>query len=591
MIPAMRGGSSASTYRGVLALATGVALVLTSCVGGEDKPGHVGGIGPGAGAFDSHRGAPASPIARAVKGGTVTVLMSGDLGHSRGDFASQTMDPTGAYFTDTNSILSGLVTRSLTQYVYDSASRSMVLVPDLATDLGTPNADFTQWSFTIRSGIRFEDGSKVGADDIAYGIKRSFDRAAFKDGAPYSNQYLRDGASYNGPYVSGTDYAGVVVDGNSLTIKMARPFPDMPYWAAFPAMGPIPERGSDPAIYWRHPMATGPYKVQRYARSTSLTLVRNGQWDAATDPGRHAYPDRYVFRFFQDPGHTQHTILGNSAQGRIAMSFDAVSAATRSTAQRLGRLTSGLGPCTRMLWPDNRKITDIRVREALGYAVPYRRVAALQGDMLGVSALPGASLLPQGLPGRVDYRVLDAEPGATKPQKAVALLRQAGYAPGDYTVTFAYVDAPDGVALRNQLVTSLHAAGFATHPIATTEGDYFTVQSDPHAPINVRFDLWCTDWPSGSSWLPQFFASDGGHNSAFFSAPSVDAAVDRVGSLPLNQQPSAWGSLDKEIMTRYYPGVILYYPGVQMLHGAGIGGMNDDSVGGMPTWKDIYIVD
>ena len=74
---------------------------------------------------------------------------------------------------ETNSILSGLVTRSLTQYVYDPEQDSMVLVPDIATDLGTPNADFTEWTFTIRDGVRFEDGTEVTAEDVAYGIKRS----------------------------------------------------------------------------------------------------------------------------------------------------------------------------------------------------------------------------------------------------------------------------------------------------------------------------------------------------------------------------------------------------------------------------------
>lgn len=61
------------------------------------------------------------------------------------------------------------------------------------------------------------------------------------------------------------------------------------------------------------------------------------------------------------------------------------------------------------------------------------------------------------------------------------------------------------------------------------------------------------------------------------------------GTRDLDQEPSAWGTLDKEVMTRYYPGVTLYYPGVQMLHGAAIGGMNDDPLVGMPTWKDIYV--
>ena len=90
----------------------------------------------------------------------------------------------------------------------------MVLVPDIATDLGTPNADFTEWTFTIRDGVRFEDGTPVTADDVAYGIKRSFDRADFPTGPTYSNDYFLDGDSYKGPYLSGTAYPGVVVDGD-----------------------------------------------------------------------------------------------------------------------------------------------------------------------------------------------------------------------------------------------------------------------------------------------------------------------------------------------------------------------------------------
>jgi peptide/nickel transport system substrate-binding protein len=576
-------------------VAVGLALALTACGGSDRRPGPVGSSLSGAGAFDAHRRAPAAPIKGAVAGGTVTVLVGRDaLGHAGSDqVAPQTMDPTGSYFNSTSAALNGLVARSLTQYVYDSKTESMVLVPDLATDLGTPNTDFTQWTFTIRRGVRFEDGSPVSAEDVAFGIKRSFDRTDFPDGPSYSNDYFLDGDSYQGPYLSGTDYPGVVVDGNRLTIKMARAFPDMQYWAAFAAMGPIPARGSDPATYWRHPLATGPYKFGRYLPGKSLTLVRNEQWDPTTDPGRHAYPDRYVFKFFQDPARSEATMLGDSPSGRTTLSYDDVSLANRSRARQRGRITTGPGPCTGMFWPDNRKITDIRVREALGYAFPYREMAALGGGVLGVTTIPGASILPEGLPGRQDYTVLDAAPGQTDPHRARMLLRRAGYAPGDYTIAFAYSESqnsPFGVAQKDLLVTSLHAAGFATQPIVTPNAEgYFSVLWDPHAPINVRLGGWCNDWPSGSSWLPHFYASRGDRNDAYFAEPSVDKAIQRIAALPLEEQPSAWGALDKEVMTRYYPGVVLSYSTVQMVHGADIGGMNDDQVLGMPTWKDLYV--
>jgi peptide/nickel transport system substrate-binding protein len=500
------------------------------------------------------------------------------------------MDPTGSYLLSNSSVLSGLVTRSLTQYVYDPDSGSLVLVPDIATDLGTPNADFTEWTYTIRNGVRFEDGRPVSADDIAFGIKRSLDRTDFPSSASYSNDYFLDGDSYKGPYLSGDKYAGVVVDGNTLTIKMARPFPDMPYWAAFSAIGPIPQVRSDPATYWRHPLATGPYKFGRYVPGKSLTLVRNDEWNPATDPGRHAYPDRYVFKFHQDAGRSETAILGGSARGRNELSYDNVSTANRSRAQRLGRLTTGPGSCTFMVWPDNRKITDIRVREALGYAMPYREYVAMDGGVLGVTVLPGVSLLPLGFPGRQDYTVLEAQAGETNPHKARVLLRRAGYAPGDFPITFVYVSGSRvSLARKDQLVKGLHAAGFATHPIPTSVQGFNETQNDSHAPVNVRFTGWCSDWTSGSAWFPHLIASDGDANYGYFSNSDVDSAIDRIARLPLDQQPSAWGRLDKEVTTQDYPGVVLGYSGVQMVHGASIGGMHVDPLLGMPTWKDIYL--
>jgi peptide/nickel transport system substrate-binding protein len=81
-----------------------------------------------------------------------------------------TLDPSGTYYGASTPLSEALITRSLTQYVWDPDEQAMVLVPDLATDLGTPNADYTEWTFTIRDGVRFEDGTPVTADDVAYGI-------------------------------------------------------------------------------------------------------------------------------------------------------------------------------------------------------------------------------------------------------------------------------------------------------------------------------------------------------------------------------------------------------------------------------------
>ncbi len=93
-----------------------------------------------------------------------------------------TLDPSELYYTDADSYMTGLVTRSLTQYKYDPDTKQMVLVPDLATDLGTHNDDFTQWTFTIRPGVKYENGKTVTAKDVAFGMTRCMDAATFPTG-------------------------------------------------------------------------------------------------------------------------------------------------------------------------------------------------------------------------------------------------------------------------------------------------------------------------------------------------------------------------------------------------------------------------
>ena len=163
------------------------------------------------------------------------------------------------------------------------------LVPDLATDLGRPNDDFTEWTFTLRDGVKWEDGKPVTADELAFGISRSLDSSTFPSGpgTEYSSTYFLDGDTYKGPYSDkGADYEGITVNGNDITIKMSRPFPDMDWWGTFMAMGPAPlGKVSKPPAYGKHPLATGPYKIESFRSSEELVMVRNDQWDPATEPG------------------------------------------------------------------------------------------------------------------------------------------------------------------------------------------------------------------------------------------------------------------------------------------------------------------
>src|SRR4029079_13069391 len=203
-----------------LTLLAAAALALSACGGsgsssdsgqGPVDTGQLGNTGSGK---DAGATGPVS-IDGAAKGGVLTVLTNTGL--------TTTIDPAEAYYLDTMSVDGQLLTRSLTQYKYDPAKKQMVLVPDLATDLGQHNDDYTKWTFTIRPDVKFEDGSEVTPQDIAWGIQRCMDAATFPTGPcqHYSNVYFRGGATYKGPYTAPNQkFTAVKVSGDQLTIFM-----------------------------------------------------------------------------------------------------------------------------------------------------------------------------------------------------------------------------------------------------------------------------------------------------------------------------------------------------------------------------------
>jgi len=578
----------------IIALSTAGLLALAACGGSSDTgPGGDATFSEGGNAGsaqDANRQPPAPEIEGAQQGGVVHVNSVAGL---------NSMDPTEAYYVNTASILSSLVVRSLTQYVYDPDQKAMILIPDLATDLGTHNDDYTEWSFTLRDGIKYENGQEVTADDIAFGIKRSFDRTTFPEGAAYSNDYFVDGDKYGGPYTDGGDYNGVTVDGNTITIKMSKPFPDMPYWGAFPAIGPIPEgKASDPAKYALHPLSTGPYMFKDYTPEKSLTLVKNPNWDPNTDPGRHQYVDEGDMKFDVPTAKVDQISLEDSGEGQNTLSYDNIQAQTYVKAKQgdaADRLVLGSSPCSFYWAPDYRKITDIKIRQALAYAYPYQDAWAAGGEIIGVTRIPGTNLMPPGIPGRTEYNPLpDHEPGTTDPDKSKQLLQEAGAM--NYPIQFLFSqDDPISVDVKDTIVKGLQAGGFDPQPYATTVADYSTVRADPDAKINVRSAGWCSDWPTGSSWFPPVLESTNlkaeglGSNYGAFSEPSVDKKIAQIQKMPIDDQPAAWNELDKYSAEKYFPQFSTGYDGVAMLHGSKIHNMEDDNVFAMPTWKDIWV--
>ena len=580
-----------------------LTLALAACSGGpqegptSDRPVPV----PKAGTYrvqaattkDAASTGPAPAVEDATSGGTITVYLPGAPG-------PDTLDPTGAWSVTGNAIQQALVSRSLTQYARGDDGQP-VLVPDLATDLGRPNDDFTEWTFTIRDDATWEDGRPVTADEVAFGICRSLDSEAFPSGpgTEYSTPYFEGGEDYQGPY-TGKDptcekWDGISVSGQDVTITMAVPFPDMDYWGAVMTMGPAPlGAASDPSRYAQKPLANGPYRVEIWDPAEKLVLVRNDEWSAASDPARHQYPDRWVFRFNQDQDIVDEMLLSDSSAGRAALSTSLGPGRYVDASAQLGaRLVQQTTDCVSTLTPDYTTITDLRVRKALAYAYPYEDVWTADGEVPGVTRVPASSVMPPGMPGRKAFQV-DGEQITYDPDRARELLAEAGFGDEPYAITMIYYALdPQARAAQEQITHGFEAGGFSVKAIPVEESPY-GIWLNPDDPLNkllnVRAANVCPAWPAGSATLPVLLKAGAVFNTAQFDEPSVDATMDDIATLPIAEQPAAWGDLDEAIMTTYFPTIPVAYVNRLFVFGTEIGNPSGDGSLGMPNYKDLYVV-
>lgn len=183
----------------------------------------------------------------------------------------------------------------LLQYAY--LDRPYRVVPLLAADLPVVSDDGLTYTFTIRSGIHFQDdpcftatggkGREVTAEDFVYAVKRLADRKNqsvgywILDGRVVGLDAFREASGTPGPTDYDVDIEGIrALDRYTLQWKLTEPYPQllwvlaMHYVCAFPREAV--ERYGDAIT--RHPVGTGPYILEQWVPNYRLDYVRNPKW-------------------------------------------------------------------------------------------------------------------------------------------------------------------------------------------------------------------------------------------------------------------------------------------------------------------------
>ena len=584
----------------VLAVGAVASLGLTAaCSAPASTPGATTGAtasqtadSKAAAAIDPTAKGPAPEVAGAKKGGTLTVSYS---------TAPADMDPSAQFYQDSGAIMTRLTQRSLTSFV--NRNGKQVLVPDLATDLGQVSADGLTWTFTLKDGIKYSDGSAVVADDIAYAVKRSF---AFTDTGPtYQVDFLKDGAKYEGPWDNpetenpfGDTFAGVEAQGNKVIFHLEKRWETLPYFATFTQVSPIPKaKETKNRDYGNTALSTGPYMIKSFTQGTELTLVRNPNWDAKTDPARTAYVDSYAFKFGQDSIKVQQGILASNGPDATTLNWDGIDAslADQVTGAKSSQFINGQSSCVVAVNMDSRKI-PLEVRKAIAVAYPFDDINKAAGAT-PLSQTPASTLIPPQIPGWLDYKL----PGLTgtgngDPVKAKEMLKAAGKE-GFELVYYYTNDDPSNVAQQVNQVrkTKLQEAGFTVKDLGVPNKERRTLIAKLDGPHNMLQSPggWCFDWPSADSIFPPMVSSTqikgGGTNWGNLSDAKIDAEMERILKLSIADQGPEWGKFDKWLMETYLPAIPYYYDRSNLLFGTKVKNVINDPNHGMPVLDASWV--
>ncbi len=615
-------GGLTTRWSRIASLGAVVALVAGACGGSSATSAPPASTAPSTGASTAPSAAASTaPSASAAasgpkSGGTVYLLTQAQQ--------FDQVDPQRAYTGEDMAFFQATIYRSLEAYtISPDNTKASQLTPDLATDLGTPSNGAKTWTFTLRDGVTFQDGSPITCADVKYGTSRTFATDVISGGPTYAIQYLdipsnKDGSSqYPGPYKATAAQQALFdkavtcsADNKTITFNLNQPVADFNYTVTL-GFSPVPKAADTGESYGvaKPPVASGPYEVQSYQTGNGgkMILVRNPNWSQASDPYRHPYPDQWEVDFGLDPQVMDQRMIQSTGNDQTALMYGGIMPQDLATVfvdpntaqpQYAGRVVNGYDPYARYIWINVQKITNQKIREAMAVALDrasYRKIAGGEfvGDLADGVIKPnlGMDYAPTNMWTTMFGQAI---PDGGDPAFAKQLISQSGAAAP--TLTFNYADTPTYGKIAAAVQASLQAAGFTVNLAPIPPGNYYSTVFDPKKAGDFGIGGWGADWPNASTVIPPLFTVKGGWDLSQANDPTFNTAVAAANAeTDRPTQAKDWQALNTEAMQKVWA-IPTLFGKASLIMGSGLA-TGTGANGGLYIWGpygsnpygDVYV--
>ena len=405
------------------------------------------------------------------------------------------------------------VSRQIFEGLVGFAPGSSDIEPELATEWAA-GEDGRTWTFTLRTGVKFHDGTDFNAEAVCANFDRWYTQTGAGQNPALSYYWIENfGGFADGAQPSLFESCTTQGPGTAV-VRLTRStgkFPALLGLAAFAMQSPTAMRTyeannvavqgesfSYPPYAREHPTGTGPFTFEGYdAANGTITLRRfDGYW------GEQAKLDRLIFRVIPDETTRRQALEAGDIDG-----YDLPNPADWQILRDAGFNLQIRDPFNVLYLgitqKNNPALQDLRVRQALAHAIDRQTLVS--------AALPdGAEVASQFYPDTVEGWTGDVQQYPHDPQRARDLLAQAGAS--ELTVNFYWPTEvtrpymPDPQSIFGAIREDLEEAGITVNPVSKPwNGGYLDDVE------NARADLfllgWTGDYNSPDNFIGTFFGT------------------------------------------------------------------------------------
>ncbi|GAB4209088.1 MAG: ABC transporter substrate-binding protein [Roseiflexaceae bacterium] len=426
------------------------------------------------------------------------------------------------------------------------------------------SADGTVYTFTLRDGLTFADGTPVTAGDFVYSINRALSPETASFGAPFQLGHIV-GAS---DVVEGRakEARGIrALDPKTLEITLDAPLAYFLAQLTYPYTFAVPRSLVESGANWEErAFGTGPYKVKEWKRGQSLLVEVNERYWG----GKAGIP-QILYRFNRD-SETAYQLYQTGELDIMGSQQNPVPAAHINEVQSLPDFKTSASLATRYIGFNNQlpPFDNVDVRRAFALATDKQTLA---NQVLAGAVVPADRILPTGLVGTE----LPIRPLAFSATDAKAALEQAGFPGGQGlpAITLAYGQEGDN-ELVAQALQSLWEQNLGVKvnlqalELATFSRNLDTTFYTPTQGLQMYLSIWGADYPDPQNFLSQQLKSDTANNNGHFSDATFDQLVneaDRLGSAEDRQRRLQLYNQAEQIAVDKVGWLPLYFPRFQVL--------------------------